>query len=356
MPVAGLHSMVSAAARLVRQAGRRESTRDPAKKRWAVLVLVPVMMLLSAISLVACSSGTPANPLKLGYNLWVGDAGVFVAQEKKLFPAAGVDVEMVRFAHPTESVQALVSGKVDVAIVTLADAAMQQDSQTQDDPIKVFSINDLSTGADGIVAAPGINSVKDLKGKKVAVTVGAVNHVLLNHALTKAGMTSRDVNVVDTPPEQAGSDLIAGKVDAAVSWEPFLTDAIAKGNTLIFSSADAPELIADGLVTRESILKNRKEDLLKLVRGISSGVDYIAENKADGTEIAAKTLGTTAADVSAMLKGVTLTTFDESKRLMTTDVAQLKATIDLVSDVGVQFGLMKKPADADSLLDSSLFG
>ena len=351
MPNSSLSSTVTATARrLVRQPGRR----DPVKRRWTILMLVPV--LLSAMSLAACGSGTPAaEPIKLGYNLWVGDAGVFVADKKKLFSEAGVDVEMVRFANPIESVQALISGKVDVAKGTLADAAMLQNSQAQDDPIKVFAVTDLSSGADGIVASPGITSVKDLKGKDVAVTVGAVNHVLLNHALTKAGMTSGDVNIIDTSPEQAGSDLIAGKVDAAVSWEPFLAEAIAKGNKLIYSSTDAPELIADVLVTRESTLKNRKEGLLNLVRGISDGVGYLAENKADGTEIVAQALGTTAANVSDMLNGVTLITFDESKRLMTTDIDQFTSAIDQINDVGVQFGLMEKPADANSLLDSSLF-
>ena len=280
---------------------------------------------------------------------------MFVAEKKKLFSEAGVDVEMVQFSSPTDSVQSLISGKVDVAIGTLADAAKLQNSQSQDDPIKVFSVTDVSSGADAIVAAPDISSVKDLKGKKVAVTVGAVNHVLLNHALTKAGMTSGDVTIVDTAPERAGSELIAGKVDAAVSWEPFLAEAIAKGNRVIYSSTDALELIADVLVTRESTLKNRKDDLLKLVKGIGSGVGYLAENKAEGTEIAAKALGTTPANVTEMLKGVKLTTFDESKRLMTTDVDQFTTAIDQINDVGVQFGLMAKPADAKSLLDSSLF-
>ncbi len=108
------------------------------------------------------------------------------------------------------------------------------------------------------------------------------------------------------------------------------------------------------LVTRESTLKNRKEGLLNLVRGISDGVGYLAENKADGTEIVAQALGTTAANVSDMLNGVTLITFDESKRLMTTDIDQFTSAIDQINDVGVQFGLMEKPADANSLLDSSL--
>lgn len=323
-------------------------------KRWKTLLLVFVM-LLSAMSLVACNSGTSGEPIKLGYNLWIGSAGVFVADKKKMFSDAGVEVEMVQFGSPTEAVQALISGQIDVALTTMDTAVMLQSSQSEDDPIKAFYVNDISNGADGIIASPGIDSVKDLKGKDVAVTIGAVNHFLLNNALAEAGMMSSDVNIVNMAPDLTGSTLISGKVDAAVAWEPFLSEAISKGNKLIYSSADAPDLIVDVMVTNESTLKDRKEDLINLVNGINSGIDFIAENEAEGTEIAAEVLGTTAESVSEMKKGVKLTTFEDSKRMMTTDIDKLKETIEKINDFFIEFEVMKERADADSLVDSSLF-
>jgi NitT/TauT family transport system substrate-binding protein len=194
-----------------------------------------------------------------------------------------------------------------------------------------------------------------LKGKNVAVTVGAVNHFLLNHAVTEAGMKPSDVNIVNMAPDLTGSTLIAGKVDAAVAWEPFLSEAIAKGNKLLYSSADAPDLIVDVMVTTDSFLKERKEELLKLVEGINLGVDYIAENEAEGTEIAAKVLGTSAESVSEMKKGVKLITFEDSKRMLTTDVDQLKQTIEKINDFFIEYEVMKERAVADELIDSSLF-
>jgi NitT/TauT family transport system substrate-binding protein len=323
-------------------------------KKLKMLVLT-TCILITAVAVAACSSSSTGDPIKLAYNLWIGSAGVFVSDEKKLFSEAGVEVEMVQFASPTEAVQALISGQVDVALTTMDTAVMLQSSQPKDDPIRAFYVNDISNGADGIIANSSINSVKDLKGKNVAVTVGAVNHFLLNHAVTEAGLKTSDVNIVNMAPDLTGSTLIAGKVDAAVAWEPFLSEAIAKGNKLLYSSADAPDLIVDVMVTTDSFLKERKEELLKLVEGINLGVDYIAENEAEGTEIAAKVLGTSAESVSEMKKGVKLITFEDSKRMLTTDVDQLKQTIEKINDFFIENEVMKERAVADELIDSSLF-
>jgi NitT/TauT family transport system substrate-binding protein len=319
------------------------------------MLVLTTGILITAFAVAACSSSSTGDPIKLAYNLWIGSAGVFVSDEKKLFSEAGVEVEMVQFASPTEAVQALISGQVDVALTTMDTAVMLQSSQPKDDPIRAFYVNDISNGADGIIANSSINSVKDLKGKNVAVTVGAVNHFLLNHAVTEAGMKPSDVNIVNMAPDLTGSTLIAGKVDAAVAWEPFLSEAIAKGNKLLYSSADAPDLIVDVMVTTDSFLKERKEELLKLVEGINLGVDYIAENEAEGTEIAAKVLGTSAESVSEMKKGVKLITFEDSKRMLTTDVDQLKQTIEKINDFFIEYEVMKERAVADELIDSSLF-
>lgn len=332
-------------------------------KKWKALLWVVVGVVL-ALSLVACGANESADstepkvsgkPIKLGYNLWIGSAGVFVADNKKLFSEAGVDVEMVQFGSPTEAVQALIAGQIDVALTTMDTAVMLQNAQPKDDPIKAFYVNDISNGADGIIAAPGINTIADLKGKDIAVTIGAVNHFLLNNALSEAGLKTEDVNIVNMAPDLTGSTLISGKVDAAVAWEPFLSEAISKGNKLIYSSADAPDLIVDVMVTRASTLKDRKPDLLNLVNGINDGIDYYNSNPDEGTEIAAKVLGTTADKVAEMKTGVKLTTFEESKKMMTTDLDKLKATIEKINDFFIEFDVMKERADGNALLDNSLF-
>jgi NitT/TauT family transport system substrate-binding protein len=325
------------------------------KKGFRLLVLATILVVVAVAGAACSGSSSSDQPIKLAYNLWIGSAGVYVADEKKLFSEAGVEVEMVQFGSPTEAVQALISGQVDVALTTMDTAVMLKSSESEDDPIRAFYVNDISNGADGIIVKSSINSIQDLKGKDVAVTIGAVNHFLLNHALAEAGMTSSDVNIVNMAPDLTGSTLISGKVDAAVAWEPFLSEAIASGNKLLYSSADAPDLIVDVMVTTQSMLKDRKEDLKKLVDGINKGIAYYEENEAEGTEIAAGVLGTSADSVKEMKKGVKLTEYEDSKRMMTTDVSKLKATIEKINDFFIEFEVMTERANPDELIDSSLF-
>jgi NitT/TauT family transport system substrate-binding protein len=79
---------------------------------------------------------------------------------------------------------------------------------------------DWSRGGDGIVSIKSINSIEDLKGKKVAVPEGTSGDMILGLALEKAGMTKDDVDLVPMDPPTIVSAFSAGKVDAAGTFYP----------------------------------------------------------------------------------------------------------------------------------------
>jgi len=86
----------------------------------------------------------------------------------------------------------------------------------------VVAIDD-SNGGDGIVALKDIKSIADLKGRKVAVNEGSVSEFYLNVLLGKAGLKESDLKTVNMTAADAGSAFVAKRVDAAVTWEPWLT-------------------------------------------------------------------------------------------------------------------------------------
>jgi NitT/TauT family transport system substrate-binding protein len=280
------------------------------------LALWSGVVLLSTTLLASCGSkavdSKSSEPIKVAYNLWVGSSGVFTAEAKDMFKTNGLNVEMVQFASPTEAVQALISGKVDVSLTTLDTAVMLKSTEDKKNPIKAIHISDLSNGADGIVAKSTISSIPDLKGKKIAVTVGAVNHYLLNYALSKNGLKESDVSLVNMAPELTGSAFLSGSVDAAVTWEPFLSEAKAKGGKLLYSTKEASDVIVDVVVTGQTMLDKRPEDLKKLISSFEMGVDYFNKNKKEGIQIVSKTLETDATEVENMLAGVKLVTMEDS--------------------------------------------
>ena len=91
-------------------------------------------------------------------------------------------------------------------------------------PVKQVLALDDSYGGDGIVAKKEIKTVKDLKGKTVAAQLGAgASYFWLNYVLAQNGLKLSDIQAVDMKAGDAGAAFVAGKIDAAVTWEPWLS-------------------------------------------------------------------------------------------------------------------------------------
>jgi NitT/TauT family transport system substrate-binding protein len=129
-------------------------------------------------------------------------------------------------------------------------------------------INDYSNGNDMIVAKAGIKSVADLKGKKIGVEVGFVDHLLLLHALQSAKMTEKDVTIVNVKTDETPQALKSGQVEAVAAWQPNSGAALKEvpGSTAIYTSANAPGLIYDVLAVNPKSLTERKADWKKVAK------------------------------------------------------------------------------------------
>ena len=207
---------------------------------------------LIAFILLVSSARLWAEPLKVGYSDWPGWVAWEVAIEKEWFKEAGVDVEFEWFDY-LASMDAFAAGQLDAVCMTNGDALLT--GATGGANVMVL-INDFSNGNDMVVAAPGISSVKDLKGKKVGVEVGLVGHLLLLKGLESVGYTEDDVELVNMPTDQAAQTLASGDVDAIVAWQPNSGQALkaVSGSKAIFTSADRPGLIYDTLAVSPNSL------------------------------------------------------------------------------------------------------
>src|SRR5262249_29042750 len=114
----------------------------------------------------------------------------------------------------------------------------------------VLAIDD-SNGGDGIVAKKEIASIADLKGKQVGVSEGSVSDFYLNVLLGKAGLKESALHTVNMTAADAGGAFVAGRLDAAVTWEPWLSrgKATAFGH-LLTDSSKTPGLITDVLIVK----------------------------------------------------------------------------------------------------------
>lgn len=272
--------------------------------------------LLVAVLALGMMSSVWAGPLKVAYSDWPGWVAWEVGIQKGWFKDAGVDVEFIWFEY-APSMDAFVAGKVDAVCMTNGDALVT--GATGGANVMIL-VNDYSNGNDMVVARPGYNSLKDLKGKKIGVEVGFVDHLLLLNGLEKAGMSEKDVTLVNIPTHQAAQTLASGQVEAVAAWQPNSGQALKSvpGSKRIYSSADEPGLIYDMLAVSPTSLAQNKVEWIKVAQVWYKIVDYINDPKTqdDAVKIMAARVGLKPAEYKPLLAGTKLLTLEESKKVM----------------------------------------
>ena len=143
-----------------------------------------------------------------------------------------------------------------------------------------------------------------LKGKTVALEEFSVSHFLLVTALTKNGMTPADVKIVNLSAGDAAAAFMAGRVDAATVWNPWVNqiELSGKGQAL-FTSKNIPGLIPDLLVVQEKSLAANRKDYLGMVKAWFDVVKFLKDKPDEAAKIMAKVVGMEPAEYKVFLPG-----------------------------------------------------
>jgi NitT/TauT family transport system substrate-binding protein len=264
------------------------------------LLAITALDLLATLLLGGCDSkqaAAPARPpLRVGAYYWGGCFWVDIANEKGWFKEAGLAVTIVN-TNPDyfASFKDLVEGRLDVNDLTLFDV-MLLNSKGAD--LIGIATTDQSAGADGIVARAGIDTLAALKGRRIGATRGTYVEYMLSIVLAREGIAMSDVTLVDMPGEKAHERLAAGVVDAVVTWEPALTEAVEKGHGhKLWDSTIIPGISPSLLATRARVVRDRPEDLQKLLAVWQRGTEFIQQHPEEAFAIVARVNKKTLAEV-----------------------------------------------------------
>ncbi len=297
-----------------------------------------------------------AEPLKVAYSDWPGWVAFDIAVQKNWFQEEGLDVQFMWYDY-APSMDAFSSGKVDCVGMTNGDALVTGSSGK---PSVAIIITDFSSGNDMIVAKPGIETVKDLKGKKIGVELGLVDHLLLLNALESNGMKESDVTLVNTPTNETPQVLAAGAVDAIGAWQPNSGQAMktVQGSKPIYTSAQAPGLIYDlWYVSRES-LEKRRADWMKFVKVWYRVVDYLHDpaNLDDALKILAARDNVKPEEYEPFLKGTHILTLKEvlQRWKKGDNLNSIYGSTKIVDNFNVRYGVYKQHVDFQGYFDPSL--
>lgn len=300
--------------------------------------------------LSACSGSQPASvsaPLNIAWTVWAGEYPHLIAKEKGFFEKRGLDVNLILYESQTPELADMQSGKVDGGVFSLTDSmAMIANSP---DSVRIVMAADISTGADAIVATPEIQAFSDLKGKRVAVNLGSQTEFFIRYALDVNDVSLGDISLVDMDPEAVPAAL-GSQVAAGHTWDPYLSEAVNAGNRVIFSTSDAPGVLADVFVFRKSVIDSRPEDVRAYIAAWFEALEYWQNNPEESKTIIAKYTGLTVDEVSS--EGIKLLGFEDNLKAMSpgTDTGSVFYTAQLNVDFLVGIGAVSNAIDVREVI------
>jgi NitT/TauT family transport system substrate-binding protein len=188
-----------------------------------------IKSIFAAAALLLAGASQAEDVIRLG-NLKFAHYGA-VSYIKEIAPQCGIKVDEKVFAKGLDVMQAIIAGELDVG-ATASEAAIS--ARASGAPIYVVA--GFAKGGARLVVRPdaGVKSLKDLKGKKVGVTRGGIQEVLLMAELQGAGLSAdsapgKDVQLIYLPFADLNQALLGKNIDAMMQSEPQSSQAINKG-------------------------------------------------------------------------------------------------------------------------------
>jgi aliphatic sulfonates family ABC transporter substrate-binding protein len=240
------------------------------KKAIFVGVVVLALLLLAGYAAYATfnSSGKKVTVLRIGSTA-PGHVKFLLSQEKRWldeeFAKDGIKVEFFPFAGGgQEAATALATGGLDIAYTASAPALRTAASGAN---VKLIALSSFGANGGSSIAVrkdSSIQSVKDLKGKKVAFLTGTVRHSTITKALKLEGLTLKDIDGLNLAFEASGPALMRGDIDAVVegrnSFTPLAeTDSIR----IILDGRDHPEWSSPSAVSVNGDFLKKHPDIIK---------------------------------------------------------------------------------------------
>lgn len=213
----------------------------------------------------ACTSSEKASlpVLRIGIPQWPGFDVFLYGREAGLFQKRGLDIKLMHFDNQQDATRALLRGTLDVVFVSMWDM-LQADSANSSPGF--FLVTNISHGADGIIARPGITSMAELRGKRIGAKLGTVNQLILLEALRLHAIRPDEIEIVDVDNAIAERWMYEGRLDAIITWEPVLSKLAADtGGSILYTTRDVDSLVIDGMVARSQWLAEKPEALMRLV-------------------------------------------------------------------------------------------
>ena len=207
-----------------------------------------------------------------------------IIESGELEKATGYKINWRMFGGGGDVIKAMASGDVQIGQAGSSPVTLAA-SQGQD--IKLFWILDDIADAEALIARKGsnINSVKDLKGKKVATPFGSTAHYQLMAVLKLDGVDPKGVNVMNLRPPEIAAAWERGDIDATFIWDPVLSKIKGNGKSIASSGSIGKRGYPtfDGMIVNAKWAAENEAFMVALVKALNKADTEYRANKAKWT-------------------------------------------------------------------------
>lgn len=240
--------------------------------------------------------------ITVGYTLWPGYVGLYVAKNKGYFAAEGLDVTLKEYPGFNELSQAFIDGEIQMRADLTIDAV---EEAYRGFGQKVVIVIDHSNGSDGIISSEAIQSVDEFRGKRVAYEFGTLEEFFLSYALEQHDMTLAEIKSINLGSKEAAEAFVDGRADVAVTYEPYMSEALRTTHGhVVYTSADSPGLITDVITVRNDFIDQHPETVAAFTQAYFDGLAFWLSHPDAANEITGTYLGISGEEVATQLRGI----------------------------------------------------
>jgi len=307
-----------------------------------------ILILTSSCS---TSKATPSYvPIKIGWTFSNSDYTLLIAAKKGFFSEHGLSVEPIKYESPMEAIPDIAGAKLDGGFLTMSDVFL---ASNMVDLRGVFVCDDGGTYS--VVAAPEINSISDLRGKRIGLNLHSSSEMIVSYMLASQRMTSTDVEYVEVAPPQVALS-IPGRIDAGLLWEPYTTQALKKGDKVIYENSYYSSLTPRVLVFRKRFIEQHPEEIRSFILAWNEALTYRASHQQESLDIISKETKLPISDLTISGKNK-LNTILDNLELFSNNPGKDPTSIYYIAqfnrDFLITLGYITNPPELTTLLDPS---
>ena len=312
--------------------------------------VIPAAVLTALLAGTISAPAAAAEDVTMAFCTWTGYAPMFIAKEMGYFEDAGINMNIEIVEDESTYAALLVQGSVQF-LATAQDPNIKMFANGA--PSRYVLAMDASCGADGLVTTADIQSLDDLAGKTLALDTAASSYYFFLTALEDgSSLSEEDINLAEmSDTTEAGLAFMSGNVDAAIMWEPELSEALdsVEGAHALVTSADYPETILDSLVVNASYAQEHPEVVEAVAEAWYKAVDYLNENPDEAYEMMAGGFEeVTAEDIAGDVEGLEFFGRAENEELNSSDTER---SIKAISQDMADFWMEKGECGTDDLTE-----